>query len=39
VCFCCVWPGTEAALDLTGLPAGLLPLLPLFCRSLTQVGG
>jgi Zn-dependent M16 (insulinase) family peptidase len=29
----------EAALDLTGLPAGLLPLLPLFCRSLTQVGG
>jgi Zn-dependent M16 (insulinase) family peptidase len=28
----------EAALDLTGLPAGLLPLLPLFCRSLTQVG-
>jgi Zn-dependent M16 (insulinase) family peptidase len=27
----------EAALDLTGLPAGLLPLLPLFCRSLTQV--
>jgi Zn-dependent M16 (insulinase) family peptidase len=27
----------EAALDLKGLPANLLPLLPLFCRSLTQV--
>lgn len=29
----------EAALDMNGLPASLLPLLPLFCRSLTQVGG
>lgn len=28
----------EAALDMRGLPAGLLPLVPLFCRSLTQVG-
>lgn len=27
----------EAALDMTGLPASLLPLVPLFCRSLTQV--
>uniref|UniRef100_A0A383WCE6 Peptidase M16C associated domain-containing protein n=1 Tax=Tetradesmus obliquus TaxID=3088 RepID=A0A383WCE6_TETOB len=28
----------EAALDMNGLPASLLPLLPLFCRSLTQMG-
>eukprot|EP00775_Hariotina_reticulata_P005466 gene5466-5701_t len=28
----------EAALDMTGLPASLLPLVPLFCRSLTQMG-
>jgi Zn-dependent M16 (insulinase) family peptidase len=28
----------EAALDMSGLPASLLPLVPLFCRSLTQVG-
>lgn len=29
----------EAALDMSGLPAHLLPLVPLFCRSLTQVRG
>jgi Zn-dependent M16 (insulinase) family peptidase len=29
----------EAALDMSGMPAQLLPLVPLFCRSLTQVGG
>lgn len=29
----------EAALDMSALPAHLLPLVPLFCRSLTQVGG
>lgn len=28
----------EAALDMSGLQASLLPLVPLFCRSLTQVG-
>jgi Zn-dependent M16 (insulinase) family peptidase len=28
----------EAALDMSGMPAHLLPLVPLFCRSLTQVG-
>ncbi|KAI8467060.1 MAG: peptidase M16C associated-domain-containing protein [Monoraphidium minutum] len=28
----------EAALDMTPLPAELLPLVPLFCRSLTQMG-
>eukprot|EP00878_Enallax_costatus_P000486 GHUV01000578.1.p1 GENE.GHUV01000578.1~~GHUV01000578.1.p1 ORF type:complete len:1096 (+),score=414.34 GHUV01000578.1:291-3290(+) len=28
----------EAVLDMTGLPASLLPLVPLFCRSLTQMG-
>lgn len=28
----------EAALDMRGVPAQLLPLLPLFCRSLTQMG-
>jgi Zn-dependent M16 (insulinase) family peptidase len=27
----------EAALDMSGMPAHLLPLVPLFCRSLTQV--
>lgn len=27
----------EAALDLRPVPADLLPLVPLFCRSLTQV--
>jgi len=27
----------EAALDMSALPAHLLPLVPLFCRSLTQV--
>jgi hypothetical protein len=29
----------EAALDMSGMPAHLLPLVPLFCRSLTQVRG
>lgn len=28
----------EAALDMSGMPAQLLPLVPLFCRSLTQMG-
>lgn len=28
----------EAALDMRGVPAELLPLVPLFCRSLTQMG-
>eukprot|EP00879_Flechtneria_rotunda_P006113 GHRR01006426.1.p1 GENE.GHRR01006426.1~~GHRR01006426.1.p1 ORF type:complete len:1001 (+),score=416.66 GHRR01006426.1:475-3477(+) len=28
----------EAALDMSGLPSHLLPLVPLFCRSLTQMG-
>ncbi|KAF8058036.1 PREP1 [Scenedesmus sp. PABB004] len=28
----------EAALDMTGLPPALLPLVPLFSRSLTQMG-
>lgn len=27
----------ETALDMSGLPPALLPLVPLFCRSLTQV--
>jgi len=29
----------EAALDMRPIPADLLPLVPLFCRSLTQVRG
>jgi hypothetical protein len=28
----------ETVLDMTGVPGRLLPLIPLFCRSLTQVG-
>jgi Zn-dependent M16 (insulinase) family peptidase len=28
----------EAALDMRAVPASLLPLVPLFCRSLTQMG-
>ena len=28
----------EAALDMKAVPASLLPLVPLFCRSLTQMG-
>lgn len=27
----------EAALDMRGVPAALLPLVPLFCRSLTNM--
>lgn len=30
--------GVQVALDMGGVPANLLPLVPLFCRSLTQMG-